>query len=264
MVSESPTSRDVFDGLSPEVRSRTKKMLMYFIVFAIVMLFAGFTSAYIVSSMGQYWVHVIPGTALWVSNGLIVASSATLWWAVRQMRAGAKQLSLFALALTLMLGIGFTLSQSAGWKSLSSQGMGWNISNHESGMQAYRWNNIESLIEGDAVYGQDFEILRSGRTLLFDPVKKELYAPDDELMVRPITREVKRTSNSSGAYLWALISVHILHLVFGFIYLIVNTIRVMTGVIHSGDVVRLESLSVYWHFMGALWLYLFAFLFFLH
>jgi len=28
--------------------------------------------------------------------------------------------------------------------------------------------------------------------------------------------------------------------------------------------VRLQSLSIYWHFMGALWLYLFAFLFFMN
>jgi cytochrome c oxidase subunit 3 len=55
-----------------------------------------------------------------------------------------------------------------------------------------------------------------------------------------------------------------LHLTFGFIYLIVNGIRVYQGAIHGGDVVRLESLSIYWHFMGALWLYLFAFLFYYH
>jgi cytochrome c oxidase subunit 3 len=83
-------------------------------------------------------------------------------------------------------------------------------------------------------------------------------------MVRPITRDVARTSNSGGGYLWALIAVHILHLTFGFIYLIVNGIRVYQGAIHGGDVVRLESLSIYWHFMGALWLYLFAFLFYYH
>ena len=59
-------------------------------------------------------------------------------------------------------------------------------------------------------------------------------------------------------------AVHILHLTFGFVYLIVNGIRVVQGKIHSGDVVRLESLSIYWHFMGALWLYLFAFLFYYH
>ena len=49
---------DVFEGLDPAVRERTKKMLMYFILFAVVMLFAGLTSAYIVSNVGQFWVHI--------------------------------------------------------------------------------------------------------------------------------------------------------------------------------------------------------------
>ena len=47
-------SERVFEGLDGQVRERTKTMLMYFIVFAVTMLFAGFTSAYIVSNMGQF------------------------------------------------------------------------------------------------------------------------------------------------------------------------------------------------------------------
>jgi cytochrome c oxidase subunit 3 len=58
--------------------------------------------------------------------------------------------------------------------------------------------------------------------------------------------------------------VHILHLTFGFVYLVINGIRVAKGTIHSNDVVQLQTLSIYWHFMGALWLYLFLFLFFMH
>ena len=38
-------SERVFEGLDGQVRERTKTMLMYFIVFAVTMLFAGFTSA---------------------------------------------------------------------------------------------------------------------------------------------------------------------------------------------------------------------------
>ena len=83
MAQTSAAKPDVFEGHDPAVRERTKKMLMYFIVFAIVMLFAGFTSAYIVSNMGQYWVHVTPTTPFWISNGLLVLSSVALWLAAR-------------------------------------------------------------------------------------------------------------------------------------------------------------------------------------
>ncbi|MBV41434.1 MAG: hypothetical protein CL834_00190 [Crocinitomicaceae bacterium] len=254
----------VFEGLDPKIRERTKKMLMYFIVFAIVMLFAGFTSAYIVSNMGQFWVHVSPTPAFWTSNALLVLSSVALWWSVRSMRSNHKNNALIGLALTLAMGIGFTVSQAEGWKRLAEMGMGWTISEHESGAETYRWNSIESMMEGPAVYGEDYVVYRNGLPLVYSAEREEFYAANDELMVRSITRDVARTSNSGGGYLWALIAVHILHLTFGFIYVVVNGIRVFQGTIHQGDVVRLESLSIYWHFMGVLWLYLFAFLFFYH
>ena len=261
----SNTSRyDVFEGVDPVVRERTKKMLMYFIVFAVVMLFAGFSSAYIVSNMGQYWVHVEPTSAFWTSNALLVLSSLTLWWAVRSMRNSDKQRTLTALAITLILGVGFTFSQAEGWKTLNEMGLGWTTTDHESGMKAYRWNSIESLLKSEAVYGQDYTVSRGGEPILFDASQNEFYASNDLLMVKPITRDVARTSNSGGGYLWILIAVHILHLTFGFVYLIVSGFRVAQGTIHAKDVVRLESLSIYWHFMGALWLYLFVFLFFLY
>ena len=216
----------VFEGLDPKIRERTKKMLMYFIVFAIVMLFAGFTSAYIVSNMGQFWVHVSPTPAFWTSNALLVLSSVALWWSVRSMRSNQKNNALIGLALTLAMGIGFTVSQAEGWKRLAEMGMGWTISEHESGAETYRWNSIESMMEGPAVYGEDYVVYRNGLPLVYSAEREEFYAANDELMVRSITRDVARTSNSGGGYLWALIAVHILHLTFGFIYVVVNGIRV--------------------------------------
>ena len=180
------------------------------------------------------------------------------------MRQNEKSKALIALGMTLVLGIGFTLSQAAGWNHLSELGMGWTVSEHESGMNAYRWNSIESIMDGEAVYGVDYEVYRNGQAVLYSAERQEFYASDDPLMVKPITRDIARTSNSGGGYLWALIAVHILHLTFGFIYLVVNGIRVAVGKIHANDVVQLQSLSIYWHFMGALWLYLFAFLFYLN
>ena len=79
-------SERVFEGHDSEVRNRTKTMLMYFVVFAVTMLFAGFTSAYIVSNMGQFWVHVPAPSMFWTSNVMIALSSATLWWATRAIR----------------------------------------------------------------------------------------------------------------------------------------------------------------------------------
>ena len=113
-------SERVFEGLDGQVRERTKTMLMYFIVFAVTMLFAGFTSAYIVSNMGQFWVHIPAPDMFWVSNALIALSSATLWWATRAVKAGQTNQGIVGLALTLVLGIGITVTQAEGWKGLAS------------------------------------------------------------------------------------------------------------------------------------------------
>ena len=126
-------SERVFEGLDGQVRERTKTMLMYFIVFAVTMLFAGFTSAYIVSNMGQFWVHIPAPSMFWVSNVLIALSSITLWWATRAVKAGQTNQGIVGLALTLVLGIGFTVTQAEGWKDLASLGMGWNTSDTQQG-----------------------------------------------------------------------------------------------------------------------------------
>ena len=179
------------------------------------------------------------------------------------MKAGQTNQGIVGLALTLLLGIGFTITQAEGWKDLASVGMGWNTSDTQQGT-AFRWNNLAALYESNAVYGEDYDFRYDGQVLIHDAARGELYAPDDALMVQPITTKVLQSSNSGGGYIWALVMVHILHLVFGLIYLVVNGIRVFTGVIHQGDTVRLKATGIYWHFLGLLWMYLFAFLFLLH
>ena len=255
--------QNVFEGHDPKVRERTKTMLMYFIVFAITMLFAGFTSAYIVSNMGQFWVHVEPPPMFWVSNAVIALSSLTLWWATRSMAQGQAKQSMVAMGATLALGVAFTITQAEGWKSLSDIGMGWDTSETSLGT-AFRWNNLKAMAESDAVYGEDYDFRYDGQALLHDAARGEYYAPDDALMVEPITVKVLQSSNSGGGYIWALVLTHILHLVLGLAYLIVNGIRVFRGTIHSGDFVQLKALGIYWHFLGILWIYLFAFLFVMH
>jgi heme/copper-type cytochrome/quinol oxidase subunit 3 len=255
---------DVFEGVDPAVRARTKKMLMYFIIFAVVMMFAGFTSAYIVLNMGKFWVHADAPEAFWWSLLFLGGSSVAAVLAVRQMRAGSKPATLVSMAAMLALGVAFTLSQSAGWKHLAELGLGFTITPTESGQNAYRWNSIKDLVNGPATYGDDYVVTINGEPLRYDPVRKDFFMPDDTLMAQAITPDVTRTSNLGGGMIWVLIAIHILHLVFGFIYLVVNGIRVLQGTIHAGDTVRLQTMNTYWHFLGILWLYLFGFLFLLN
>ena len=259
-----PSKVDVFEGLDPAVRERTKKMLMYFILFAVVMLFAGFTSAYIVSNVGQYWVHINPIRDLWISNALIVLSSLPMWLSLRSMKQGNTRASFIHLAITFALGIAFTVMQLHSWGHLQEKGMGWTIDELASGAKAYRWNSIEKLLDGPAVWGMDYTIVKDGTPLNYRPETNQLFASDDVLMARDITLDVVRTSNSASGYLFILILIHLFHLALGLAYLLVNGIRILKGSIHPGDTVRLHTGGVYWHFLGLLWVYLFAFLFLVH
>ena len=95
------------------------------------------------------------------------------------MRLGQKNNAIVGLALTLVTGIGFTVSQAEGWKRLAEMGMGWTISKHESGAETYRCNSIESMMEGPAVYGDDYVVYRNGLPLVYSPERAEFYAAND-------------------------------------------------------------------------------------
>ena len=246
--------------MEKKVHNSTKKMLMYFIVFSITMLFGGFISAYIVSSVGQYWVHITPPTMFLVSNAIIIASSIVLYLANRSIKSADVTKTKLYLMVTLGLGLGFAYSQYCGWKVLESWGSGWNNRPTEFGV-ATTWNNIETLLEGSAIYGEDYEIKIDGESLIFDIDSRELYAPNDPLKVNPITPKVKKLTNTSGGYLWVLVIIHMFHLALGLCYLIVNITRVQKGIVNSNNNVQIHTLGIYWHFLGGLWLLLFFILF---
>lgn len=255
--------KDPLKEVDTIVRDRSKLMIMYFILFSVTMLFGGLISAYIVSSTGQYWVYVTPPATLWISNLLIVASSFTLIASIKAMKRGDVSKSRSKLFLTMALGISFALTQIAGWNSIADIGSGWGTEANDEGLIAYSWNRIDDLIKSDAVYGEDYDVRINNLTLLYNPDSKELYSPNDPLMVKPITSKVIHITNSSGSYLWVLMMIHILHFSFGLMYLFVNIYRVSNGKINPEDTIRLRVLGVYWHFLGGLWLLLFTMLFLL-
>ncbi len=247
---------DVFEGMDPEVKIRTKKMMMWFIIFAVVMLFAGVTSAIIVLNGKLMWLHVVPPASLWISNALIVLSSITLIAAVRFLKSGKQQLALAFTAITLLLGIAFTVSQNAAWKEMSARGMGYTVTANEDGLPAYRWNTLGKVV---GEYGKDYWYTIGNERVVKEG--EEYYKPSDPS--KAVTNTVMTTFNASGAMISILIYVHIIHLLFGLIYLAINTVRIARGKLNADNSISLYTNGMYWHFLGMLWLYLFAFVFYI-
>ncbi|MEN9446162.1 MAG: hypothetical protein RL728_674 [Bacteroidota bacterium] len=114
--------KDFNQELSPEVREKMKKNLVYIAIFSIVMVFAGFTSGYIVSMGDSFWVKYALPTGFWVSTTLIIISSLFYHFAVKNAQSrNLSSVKLF-MPLALVFGIGFSIFQFVGYKQLFKSG----------------------------------------------------------------------------------------------------------------------------------------------
>lgn len=67
-------------------------------------------------------------------------------------------------------------------------------------------------------------------------------------------------SNVAGSFLIVLTGSHLVHLVGGLIALLVTAINAKRNKYSSENYLGLEITSIYWHFLGFLWIFLFFFL----
>lgn len=71
-------------------------------------------------------------------------------------------------------------------------------------------------------------------------------------------------SNPSGSFLYLLTALHLLHLFGGIIGLIFTSIKTILKKYSAANYLGIELISIYWHFLDALWIFLFLFLIFIH
>lgn len=145
--------KEYSDELSPEVRVKMKKNLVYISIFSIVMLFAGFSSAYIVSMGDSFWLKYPLPNAFWVSTGLIALSSITYILAIRSIRQGNLSGLKMWISATLVLGLGFVYFQFKGYGQLTDNGI-HAVNNH--------------IIVTDGRYGDYYEIKYKGQFVEVD------------------------------------------------------------------------------------------------
>jgi len=114
---------DLTQGTREEKLARSKKMMLYFGIASLIMSFAGWTSAFIVSSTRPDWIKdfTMP-TAFIVSIFVIVASSITLFVAKTALKNGNRQLTTILLLVTFALGIYFIINQFNGFAEIIQQG----------------------------------------------------------------------------------------------------------------------------------------------
>jgi len=71
-------------------------------------------------------------------------------------------------------------------------------------------------------------------------------------------------NNVAGSFLYVLTGLHALHLLSAIIFVLVITYKTFHFKVHSKNILGIELSTTYWHFLDALWIYLFAFLLYFH
>lgn len=113
-----------YTDLPQEVRiARSKKQMLWFAIASLVMMFAGLTSAYVVSRGRKDWVEIELPEEFIFSTGLIVLSSFTLWLAKKSIIAGKQSMGTLLTVLTFILGAVFVYLQFAGFEALLDRGI---------------------------------------------------------------------------------------------------------------------------------------------
>ena len=169
------------------------KFTLWVGIASIIMMFAGFTSAYVVrKNMANWIVYDLP-QVFWYSTAVIILSSVTMVLAKKKFaeREMAKYRSL--LTATMILGVLFIALQIIGFSQLIQKG---------------------------------------------SPLGK----------------------TNSVDYLYVIVGVHAVHVLAGVIALMIMFAKAFSNKIRNYNIVPVEVMSTYWHFVDLLWIYLLVFL----
>lgn len=114
---------DLTEGTLEQKKGRARKMMLYFGIASLIMSFAGWTSAFIVSSSRPDWLNdfVMP-TPFWSSIIIMIVSSITFMIAKKALKQGDNKLTTAMLVLTFVLGLFFVFNQFVGFNQIIDLG----------------------------------------------------------------------------------------------------------------------------------------------
>jgi cytochrome c oxidase subunit III len=177
-----------------ETRSINPKVFtMWLFIVSIVMLFAAFTSAYLVRKAEGNWVEFQMPSLFSYSTGVLILSSLSMHYSLIAAKKDQFNALRISISITFVLGLLFLVMQFFGWIQL-------------------------------------------------------------------VEMNVYFVGNPSGSFVYVLSGLHGLHLVSGLIVLIFALVAAFRLKINAKQLNQIKICATYWHFLDALWLYLFVFL----
>jgi cytochrome c oxidase subunit 3 len=177
-----------------ETRSINPKVFtMWLFIVSIIMLFAAFTSAYLVRKAEGNWVEFEMPRLFSYSTGVLLLSSLSMHYSLLAAKKDQFNALRISISITFVLGLLFLVMQFYGWIQL-------------------------------------------------------------------VEMNVFFVGNPSGSFVYVLSGLHGLHLVSGLIVLIFALVAAFRLKINAKQLTHIKICATYWHFLDALWLYLFVFL----
>src|SRR5438045_291638 len=137
---------------------------MWMALAAIAMMFAALTSAYVMRAGTQGWQVIELPRLLWLSTALIFTSSVTFEIARRALRRDDERTYRRWLALSLVLGIGFLVSQLLAWRQLVARGVYLASNPHSSFF--YLLTGLHGLHLAGGIAGLSYLLWRATRVVV--------------------------------------------------------------------------------------------------
>jgi cytochrome c oxidase subunit III len=95
-----------------------KKFALWLFIASVIMLFGAWTSAYIVKRGDIGWSEIVLPDQFYINTVIIVLSSVTMMWAVREAKKDNFERVKLAISLTTILGVAFLIGQIVAYKEL--------------------------------------------------------------------------------------------------------------------------------------------------
>ena len=169
-----------------------QKFAMWLAMASITMMFAGFTSAYMVREAQGNWLHYKLPFIFWPSTFVILISSLTMGLSVKAFKKRKMQQFKALISVTTVLGVLFGVLQFTGFRQLYAQG-------------------------------------------------------------------IRLNGNVSASFFFIITGMHLLHILGGIIALLIVFFRAFRTRVKVYSATGIEIAASYWHFVDALWIYLFVF-----
>lgn len=174
-----------------------KEFLMWAFMVSVFMIFAGFTSGYIVRKGDGNWLQFVLPNAFVLSTAMVLLSSVAMQWSFMQAKKNELAKLKLGLIVTAVLGLGFVGAQLLAYSQLVGIGLFLN-------------------------------------------------------------------GNPSVGFLYVVTFMHALHVLSAIIALIVIFAQAFRYQVHSKKLLGIRLVTIFWHFLGFLWIYLYGFFYFMN